>query len=81
RAEAEAQRAEAEAQRAEAEAQRAEAEAQRAEAEAQRADRAEQSQREAIPRLAALGLTPDQIAAALSVPVAVVTDALRAMQD
>jgi Uma2 family endonuclease len=47
-----------------------------ADLETQRADRAEQSQREAIPRLAAMGLTAEQIAAALALPVEVVTAAL-----
>ena len=69
RAEAERQRAEAERQRAEAESQRAEAESQRAEAESQRADRVEQTQRDAIPQLLAMGLTVEQVAQALSLSV------------
>ena len=49
--------------------QRAEAERQRAEAERQRADRVEQTQREAIPQLLAMGLTIEQVAQALSLSV------------
>ena len=56
-------------QRAEAESQRAEAERQRAEAESQRADRVEQTQRDAIPQLLAMGLTVEQVAQALSLSV------------
>jgi predicted transposase/invertase (TIGR01784 family) len=67
--EQERQRAEAERQRAEAERQRAEAERQRAEAESQRADRVEQTQRDAIPQLLAMGLTVEQVAQALSLSV------------
>jgi predicted transposase/invertase (TIGR01784 family) len=67
--EQERQRAEAERQRAEAERQRAEAESQRAEAESQRADRVEQTQRDAIPQLLAMGLTVEQVAQALSLSV------------
>ena len=69
RAEQEAQRAEQEAQRAEQEAQRAEQEAQRAEQEAQRAEKAVQAQQDAIPRLLALGLNVEQVAAALNLSV------------
>jgi Uma2 family endonuclease len=69
RAETERQRAETERQRAETERQRAETEQQRAETEQQRADRAERSQREAVPRLLALGLTPEQVAEALNLTV------------
>ncbi len=50
----------------------AEREKLRAEAEKERADRAEQAQQEAIPRLAALGLTPAQIAAALDLDLAMI---------
>lgn len=46
-----------------------EQERQRAEAERQRADRAEQTQREAIPKLLAMGLTIEQVAQALSLSV------------
>ncbi|MEG4534019.1 Uma2 family endonuclease [Microcoleus sp. B5-D4] len=49
--------------------QRAEAERQRAEAERQRADRVEQTQRDAIPQLLAMGLTVEQVAQALSLSV------------
>ncbi|MDY6785209.1 MAG: Uma2 family endonuclease [Cyanobacteriota bacterium] len=69
RAEVERQRAETERQRAETERQRAETERQRAEAERQRAERVEQSQREAISRLLGLGLTAEQVAEALSLPI------------
>jgi Uma2 family endonuclease len=72
RAEQERQRAEQERQRAEQERQRAEQERQQAEQERQRAELAEQertaeaqARREAIPRLRDLGLTVEQIAAAL----------------
>ncbi|MEQ9668886.1 Uma2 family endonuclease [Coleofasciculus sp. G2-EDA-02] len=56
-------------QRAEQERQRAEQEQQRAEQERQRAEQAEQAQREAIPKLLAMGLSVEQIAEALSLPV------------
>ena len=76
RAEQERQRAEQERHRAEQERQRAEQERQRAEQEQQRAELAEQqktaealARREAIPRLLDLGLTVEQIAAALGLPL------------
>ena len=76
RAELEQHRAEQERQRAEEERQRAEEERQRAEEERQRAELAEQeraaeaqARREAIPRLLGLGLTVEQIAAALGLPL------------
>jgi Uma2 family endonuclease len=69
RAETERQRAETERQRAETERQRAETERQRAETERQRAESAEQAQRQAIPQLLGMGLTVEQVAEALSVPV------------
>jgi hypothetical protein len=62
-------RAEAERERAEAEHERAEAERERAEAERERADRAQQTQRNAIPQLRAMGLTVEQVAQALSLSV------------
>ena len=46
-----------------------EQERQRAEAERQRADRVEQTQRDAIPQLLAMGLTVEQVAQALSLSV------------
>lgn len=46
-----------------------EQERQRAEAERQRADRGEQTQRDAIPQLLAMGLTVEQVAQALSLSV------------
>ncbi len=55
---------------------RAELEAQRADIEAQRADRLQQAQIEAIPRLFSLGLTPEQIAAALTMSLEEVLDYL-----
>ncbi|NEP57361.1 MAG: Uma2 family endonuclease [Symploca sp. SIO2G7] len=69
RAEQEAQRAEQESQRAEQESQRAEQESQRAEQEAQRAEQESQARRDAIPRLLALGLSVEQVAAALNLSV------------
>jgi Uma2 family endonuclease len=69
RAEQEQQRAEQEQQRAEAEQRRAEAEQQRAEQERQRAEQERQARLDAIGRLRSLGLTPDQIAEALSLPI------------
>ncbi|MGB0561897.1 MAG: Uma2 family endonuclease [Spirulinaceae cyanobacterium] len=65
-----AERAEQEKQRAEQEKQRAEQEKQRAEQEKQRAEQEYQARRDAIPRLLAMGLTPEQVAAALSLPLA-----------
>lgn len=59
-------------------AQRVEAEQQRAEAERQRANQAEQTIREAIPRLMNLGLTAEQIAEALSLPVEFVEATIQA---
>ncbi len=72
RAELERQRAELERQQAEQERQQAEIERRRAEQERARAQKAEQSQREAIPRLLALGLSAEQVAEALSITVEVV---------
>jgi predicted transposase YdaD len=46
-----------------------EQERQRADAERERADRAEQTQRDAIPQLLAMGLTVEQVAQALSLSV------------
>jgi len=66
------ERAELERQRAEQERQQAEIERRRAEQERARAQKAEQSQREAIPRLLALGLSAEQVAEALSITVEVV---------
>jgi Uma2 family endonuclease len=43
---------------------------QRAEQERQRAERAERSQQNAVPQLLAMGLTPEQVAQALSMPAA-----------
>lgn len=57
------------AERAELAQQREESERQRAESERQRADRAERSQRESIPRLLGMGLTPEQVAEALNLTV------------
>jgi Uma2 family endonuclease len=67
--EAERQQAEIERQRAEAERQQAEIERQRAEAEHQRAEASEKAQRDAIPQLLGLGLTIEQIASVLSLPI------------
>ncbi|MEQ8385324.1 MAG: Uma2 family endonuclease [Coleofasciculus sp. A1-SPW-01] len=55
--------------RAEQERQRAEQERQRAEQERQRAEQAEIARREAIPKLFAMGLTANQIAEALGLPI------------
>jgi len=46
-----------------------ETERQRADAERERANRAEQTQRDAIPQLLAMGLTVEQVAQALSLSV------------
>ncbi|NEQ71590.1 MAG: Uma2 family endonuclease, partial [Symploca sp. SIO2D2] len=62
-------RAEQESQRAQQEAQRAEQESQRAEQEAQRAEQEAQARRDAIPRLLGLGLSVEQVAAALGLSV------------
>jgi hypothetical protein len=56
-------------QRADLERQRAEAERQRAEQERQRAEQERQARLDAVGRLRSLGLTPKQIAEALSLPV------------
>jgi len=69
RAEQEKQRAEIERERAEQEKQRAEIERERAEQEKQRAEIAENAQQDAIPRLLGLGLSIEQIASALLLPV------------
>jgi Uma2 family endonuclease len=76
RAETERQRAEIERQRAETERQRAETERQRAETERQRAEQAEQerntenlARKQAIPKLLKMGLTPEQVAEVLSLPM------------
>lgn len=50
-------------------AERAELAQQRAETERQRTDRADRSQRESIPRLLGMGLTPEQVAEALNLTV------------
>ena len=71
-AELERQRAELERTRAEQERQRAEHERALAEQERARAEKAEQSLREAIPRLLALGLSVEQVALSLSITVEVV---------
>ncbi|NEN94093.1 MAG: Uma2 family endonuclease [Moorea sp. SIO1F2] len=55
--------------RAEQEKQRAEQEKQRAEQEKQRAEQAERSQREAIPKLLAMGLTVEQVSSALGLSI------------
>ena len=69
------ERAELERARAEQEKQRAEQEKQRAEQERQRAENVEQAQRDAIPRLLAMGLTVEQVAEALSLSVEAVRQA------
>ncbi len=69
RAEIERERAEIERERAEIERTNAETERERAETERERAEIAEKAQRDAIPRLLGLGLTVEQIASALSLPV------------
>ncbi len=69
RAEVQQQRAEQAQQRAEQAQQRAEQEQQRAEVQQQRAERLEQERKEAISRLVQLGLTVQQIAAALNLSV------------
>jgi Uma2 family endonuclease len=69
RAELEYERAETERTRAETEHERAELEYERAETERTRAETAEKAQQDAIPRLLELGLTTEQIASALSLPV------------
>lgn len=56
---------------------RAEIERERAETERERAEIAENAQRNAIPRLLALGLTIEQIAEALSLPVEEVTSRMQ----
>ena len=55
--------------RAEQEKQRAEQEKQRAEQEKQRAEQAERSQRDAIPKLLAMGLTVEQVSSALGLSI------------
>ena len=69
RAEVQRQRAELQQQRAEQAQQRAEVQRQRAEVQRQRAERLEQERKEAISRLVQLGLTVQQIAAALNLSV------------
>ncbi|MUG92944.1 Uma2 family endonuclease [Scytonema sp. UIC 10036] len=63
------ERAEIERERAETERERAETERERAETERERAEVAENAQRDAIPRLLGLGLSIEQIAEALSLPI------------
>ncbi|NES22855.1 MAG: Uma2 family endonuclease, partial [Symploca sp. SIO3E6] len=76
RAEQESQRAEQESQRAQQESQRAEQEAQRAQQESQRAEQEAQARRDAIPRLLELGLSVEQVAAALNLSVEEVNQSL-----
>ncbi|NEQ71589.1 MAG: Uma2 family endonuclease [Symploca sp. SIO2D2] len=76
RAQQESQRAQQEAQRAQQEAQRAEQESQRAQQESQRAEQEAQARRDAIPRLLELGLSVEQVAAALSLSVEEVNQVL-----
>ncbi|MDB9312415.1 Uma2 family endonuclease, partial [Spirulina sp. CS-785/01] len=71
-AEAERQQAERQRQQAEAERQRAEQFQQRAEQFQQRAEQAELARQRAIPRLLANGMTVEEVAEVLSLPVAVV---------
>jgi Uma2 family endonuclease len=63
------ERAELERQRSEQERQRAEQERQRAEQERQRAESEQQARRDAIPRLLTMGLSVEQVAEALGLPV------------
>jgi hypothetical protein len=58
--------------RAEVERERAETERERAEAERERAERAEQTQRDAIPRLLSMGLSVEQVASALGFSIDIV---------
>ncbi|MBC6418874.1 MAG: Uma2 family endonuclease, partial [Prochloron sp. SP5CPC1] len=67
--ERERERADIEFRRAEREFQRAQQESQRAEQESRRAERAERELTDAVPRLLGMGLTVQQVAAALNLPL------------